>query len=125
MARPVLEWVSAAVGAALVAGTLGAVALQAAGHDEDAPPELHIEVSSPVRSGSWHLVRITVSNASSTTAAGVVVEARLMENDRPVETSRVTFDYVARGSAVRGGLWFQRDPAGYTLTVQPVSYQEP
>ena len=30
MARPVLEWVSAAVGAALVAGTLGVVALQAA-----------------------------------------------------------------------------------------------
>lgn len=114
----------AAAGALLVAGTLGVVAMQVPGHD-DAPPELQVEVSGPVRSGSLHLVRTTVSNASSTTAAGALVEGHLMANGRIVETSRVTFDYVARGSAARGGLWFQRDPAGYALTVQPVGYREP
>lgn len=42
-----------------------------------------------------------------------------------VESSRATFDYVPSGPAARGGLWFTRDPARYTLTVQAVGYSEP
>ena len=125
MARPALEWVCASLGGLLLVGTLGIVAAKIPGHDEAAPPELSVEASEPVRSGSGHLVRFAVSNASSTTAAGVIIEGRLAEGGQVVETSRITFDYVPRGSSVRGGLWFQRDPSAHTLTVQPVGYREP
>ena len=125
MARPALEWACAALGGLLALGTLGTVALQIPGHGDDAPPELRVEVSGQAQSVAGHLIRITVLNTGAATAAGVEVEGRLAEQGRVVETSRIVFDYVPRGSAVRGGLWFQRDPAAHTLTVQPIGYREP
>lgn len=123
--RPVLEWVCAALGGLLTAATLTVVALQIPGSDDAAAPDLRVEVTGVVPAASGALVRITVSNAARRTAAGVEVEGRLEEAGRVVETSRATFNYVPSGSAARGGLWFTRDPARYTLLVRAVGYSEP
>lgn len=123
--RPILEWVCAALGGLLAAATLTVIALQIPGSDDTAAPELRVEVTGVMPAAFGALVRITVSNAARRTAAGVEVEGRLEEGGRTIETSRVTFDYVPRGSATRGGLWFTRDPASYTLTVRAVGYSEP
>lgn len=125
MPRPALEWACAAVGALLLVGTLGVVAVQAVTHDAEGAPELSVDAQPPLRQGGRYLVRFTLNNASNTTAAGVEVEGRLTRDGQTVEASRVVFDYVPRGSAVRGGLWFGQDPGGYVLTVQATAYRDP
>lgn len=113
------------MGALLLAGTLGVVAVQAVTHDAEAPPELSVDAQPPLRQGGRYLVRFALSNASNTTAAGVEVEGRLTRDGQTVEASRVVFDYVPRGSTVRGGLWFGQDPGAYALTVQATAYRDP
>ena len=125
MAKPILEWICAAAGGLLAAATLAVIALQIPGSDQEAVPDVQVKVSGVAPAASGHLVRIEVSNPGKSTAAGVEVEGRLEQGGEAVETSRVTFDYVPRGSIARGGLWFARDPAGYALTVRAVGYQEP
>ena len=123
--RPVLEWISAAIGGLLTAATLAVVASQIPGNDEETAPDLQVEVTGVARAASGHLVRLVVSNRQKKTAAGVEIEGRLERGGEVAETSRVTFDYVASGSAARGGLWFKRDPALYTLTVLAIGYRDP
>lgn len=125
MPKPALEWTCAAIGGLLAAATLAVIAFQIPGSDDGASPDLGVEVAGISPSASGHLVRIKVSNAGKRTAAAVEIEGSLEEGGRTVETSRVTFDYVPRGSATQGGLWFSRDPAGYALTIRAVGYQEP
>ena len=123
--RPILEWACATLGGLLAVATLTVVALQIPGSGEDTVPDLRIEVTSITPAAPGYLVRFVVSNAQRRTAAGVEVEGRLEQGGQVVETSRVTFDYVASGSAARGGVWFTRDPASYALTVRAVGYRDP
>ncbi|MBC9177106.1 TIGR02588 family protein [Pseudoroseomonas ludipueritiae] len=124
MRRPLLEWICAAIGAALVAATLVTVALQIP-REDGAPPLLRVRATDVVAGEEGHLVRFTVTNASQATAAAVDIEGRLSEDGQVVETSRVTLDYAPRGSAARGGLWFTRDPACCSLSLRATGYQEP
>lgn len=125
MPKPALEWICATAGGLLAAATLVVIAAQIPGSGGEAPPDIRVKVASVAPSSSGYLVRLEASNAGRRTAAGVEVEGRLEEGGRTVETSRVTFDYIPRGSAARGGLWFARDPAGYALTVRAIGYREP
>ncbi|KAA2213064.1 TIGR02588 family protein [Teichococcus oryzae] len=123
--RPSLEWICAALGGAVVAGTLGIVAAQIPGGDPGATPELRLEASPGPASGTGHVVRLMVHNDGMRTAAAVEIEGRLYDGEATVETSRVTLDYVPRGSATRAGLWFARDPTGLRLELRALGYQEP
>ncbi len=125
MPKPTLEWTCAAIGGLLAAATLAVIAFQIPGSDGRAAPNIEAKAAGIAQSASGHLVRIEVSNTGKRTAAGVEIEGRLEEGGRTVETSRMTFDYVLRGSTTRGGLWFTRDPAGYALTIRAIGYREP
>jgi putative integral membrane protein (TIGR02587 family) len=76
-------------------------------------------------SAAGHAVRLVVRNEGTRTAAAVEVEGRLFDGEELLESSRVTLDYVPRGSATRAGLWFARDPNGLRLEVRALGYQEP
>lgn len=125
MPKPILEHICGTVGGLLAAVTLAVIAFQIPGSGDMATPDIGVTVAGITPSASGHLVRIKVSNAGKRTATGVEIEGRLDEGGRTVEASRVTFDYVPRGSAARGGLWFARDPAGYALTIRAIGYREP
>ncbi|HEX2187382.1 MAG TPA: TIGR02588 family protein [Longimicrobiaceae bacterium] len=118
------EWVAAAVGTLLVAGTIGYMlneALTAGGM----PPGVAVHVDEIVPMETGFLVRIRAENSGGETAAGLTVEGELRSDTGSVEKSQVTIDYVpARGSRF-GGLIFQEDPRSYALTVRPMGYDRP
>lgn len=109
---PVLEWVMAVFGLALVIAALtvildGAFAVPG-------PPEIEARLISarPVPDG-WR-GEIEVRNTGGATAAGVAIEGRLGD-----QTAGATIDYVPAGGRERVVLGFEDDPrAGLALIVR-------
>ncbi|RXF72962.1 TIGR02588 family protein [Hansschlegelia zhihuaiae] len=119
-----LEWVVAALGAALVAGVFGMLLHEALTY-EDGPPVIVATVLDVHRTEGGHVVRFTAENRGHTTAAEVTVLGRLTEGDRTLEQAEITLDYIARKSSREAGLVFQRDPASAKLELKATSYRKP
>jgi uncharacterized protein (TIGR02588 family) len=117
------EWLAAAIATAIAAAMV--VTLLVAGRREQTPPRFAIAVQSVAPSGADFLVRFSILNEGSQTAAQVVVEARLHTEGGPPETSSVTFDYVPGNSVRRGAVLFRHNPRAGQLTLRPVGYREP
>ena len=122
---PAIEWVAAALGAALtlfVAGVIGWEALYAR---EAKPPSIAAERLgvSPVSGG--YVVEIRVTNRGGRPAAQVMVEGELMSPGVEPEVAEATFDYIPDKSAREGGLFFKSDPASGTLTLRAKGFAEP
>lgn len=121
---PVAEWTAAGIGLALTAGVIGYSLWEGLASGDDRP-SLSVEVAAAEPSGGRHLVPIAVRNDAHATAAAVEVRGRLMAGDTVVEERRTVFTYVPGKGQARGGLVFDRDPAGYELKVTPEGYEEP
>ncbi len=119
-----VEWLTGLV-ATLIVISITSWILWEAMNTDDRPPELSVQVLDiePVATG-WR-VMIQVQNASDSTAAAVKINGALLDGQAPVETTDVTFDYVAAGSTTRGGLLFVNDPSRYRLSLQPTSFTDP
>jgi uncharacterized protein (TIGR02588 family) len=121
---PATEWLVAALGAVLVAGTIGCLVWLALGRDE-APPDLRV-VAGAVHAleGGW-LVEFRAINAGARAAAGLLVEGELAGPDGPLETSEATIDYLPPRSTREGGLIFRRDPRRHELRLRAKGYVDP
>ena len=122
---PVLEWISAALGLALLLGLVGVIGWQAVYGGTDQPPAIELAVVRVVPAGSGFVVEIEARNRSGGTAAGLEVEGTIRQGEAVLETSAVTFDYVAGHSVAGGGLVFTRDPRAHRLELRARGFQEP
>ena len=121
---PNWSWVFAAVGLALVVGTVGFMLYQAFAGDSS-PPELAIETEAVTPSGSGYLVAIRITNRGGSAASALLVEGVLQDGEKTVETSTITIDYVPSNSERKAGLFFSKDPRSLELKVLAKGYVEP
>ena len=121
---PPFEWMAAALGFLLVAGTVAFMAYRA-WTSEAAVPAISLQVESVQRSNDRYLVVVAAVNVGEATAADVRVQGSLEDASGTVEVSETRFDYLPPRSKRKGGLFFTRDPALYTVRLRPLGYQTP
>ena len=121
---PLLEWIAAAIGLVLVAGTALLLAWQGYAN-RASPPDISVRVDkvSQVRNGFVATVRAV--NVGGTTASGVKVEAELVSASGVAETSETTFQYLPPHSARTGGVFFRKDPRQFEIRLTPKGYESP
>ena len=121
---PVTEWIVAALGALLVAGTIGYLVYLATTRD-DTPPDVRVVAEGVVElQGGW-LVRFRAINAGAQVAAQLLVEGELQGPGGAIETSEATIDYLPPRSEREGGLIFSRDPRSHELRLRAKGYMQP
>ena len=119
-----LEWIVAAVSAAIVAAMIGFVFFQAFQKaDTYADPVAVVKSVTPVSDG--YRVEISAQNRGGATAANVKFRAGLQSGGRNIETAEVTFSYLPSHSRRQGVLIFANDPRAYSIGLQAVSYTAP
>lgn len=123
--KPMLEWVSAAVGLMLTLAMLGFLGWKAITGNHEAPPTITVDNGEITPVGSGYVVEIVATNESGATAAGVQVQGRIMHGGRSLATSTVTFDYVPGHSSRHGGMFFESDPRTGDLRTRALGYSEP
>lgn len=122
---PVLEWVSAAVGAVLAIGILIFISIEALDSSASRPPLLEVRPTAVAGAGGFYVVEVTVANRSGQTAAAVEIQGELMQGGSSVETSNATVSYVPGHSERNAGLIFSRDPRAHQLQVRSTGYERP
>ena len=118
------EWAVAALGAALVAGTIGYLVHHALTVGEGVP-EVSVEHTGTRATQGGHIVRFLARNRGGATAAGLRIEGELLRDSSVVETGEATLDYLPPFSERRGGLFFREDPGRYELRLAPKGYADP
>jgi uncharacterized protein (TIGR02588 family) len=121
---PLIEWIVGIIGAVFVIGTIMFLVIETL-NDAGNPPELLITVGTITPGQDGYHVDLIVRNNSDLSAQAVVIEGTLTRDGESVETSQVTFDYVAAQSETPGGLFFTENPAQLELEVRPLGYQLP
>ena len=121
---PIAEWLAAGLGFVLTIGVIGYL-LGETLHDRASPPSLYARAEPAQRTDGGYVLPVVVSNSSYATAAGVGIRGTLKQNGEIVEERKATFTYVPGRGEARGGLVFQRDPAGLDLRVAAEGYEEP
>lgn len=123
--RPLAEWVSFGVAAAILAAVAGLVVYlwwSAPG----AEPVLAVEQTGAVReAGGQFYVPFAVSNRGGATAESVVVQAELEVGGEAVEEGAQEFSFLAGGETEEGGFVFTRDPREGELRLRVGSYSLP
>ncbi|HEX9903874.1 MAG TPA: TIGR02588 family protein [Propylenella sp.] len=119
-----LEAIAATAGAILALGTIGIVGWNGVTGD-DTPPIVIVEPLGVHEHEDGYVLEVLVFNRGDETAAAVTVEGALRRDGTVVATAEATFDYVARGSRRRGGLYFAEDPRRYDVKVRALGYIEP
>ncbi len=121
---PFWEWVIAGAGLILVIGTVG-TALYRAVTEVPTPPNLVFSVNSIEQTGDGYVVKFSVANSGSQTAAGLVVEGILKNGEEDAETSTATFTYAPANSVRRGGFLFTKNPNDFKLQIRALGYEQP
>jgi uncharacterized protein (TIGR02588 family) len=121
---PATEWVVAALGALLVAGTIGYLVWLATSRDE-APPDVQVVAAGVVALQNGWLVQFRAVNTGAQAAAELLVEGALEGPDGVVETAEATIDYLPPRSERAGGLIFSRDPRRHEVRLGAKGYVEP
>lgn len=116
---PWIERVAAALGAAIALGLVGVLGWEAIEGPGRAPAvSVAVERITPAESG--YVVEVRARNRSSTTAAGVVIEAELGG-----ERGEATLDYVPGRSSRTAGFFFEQDPRRGALKLRALGYTTP
>ncbi|HET9241108.1 MAG TPA: TIGR02588 family protein [Oligoflexus sp.] len=121
---PVLEWAFSTVGVIIVVGILAFNIVQAL-NDRETPPDIQLKAEEPIRTTQGYLLPIEAVNVGGESAAALMIAGQLRSAEGEVESSEVTFDYVAPHSSKKGGLFFEHDPKVYQLKLRVLGYQEP
>lgn len=121
---PVLEWAFATVGVIIVVGVLAFNIVQAL-NDRETPPDIQVNAAEAIRTTRGYVLPIEAVNVGGESAAALMIAGQLRTPEGDVETSEVTFDYVAPHSSKKGGLFFEHDPKAYELKLRVLGYQEP
>ena len=114
----------AALGVMFVLGSFGMLLRESL---VGGPPvaDITVRVDEILPSADGYLVSLKIENSGTATAAALGIEGVLMRGGTSVETSLVTVDYVAAGSARDAALFFSNDPRQGELTVRAKGYIEP
>jgi uncharacterized protein (TIGR02588 family) len=120
---PLLEWIAAGVGAALILAVLSVIVVDIAGR-RDAPPDLVVRSNGSERIAKGHLLHIQIVNRGDRPAAQVEVEGRLA-HPAGGETASVTFEDVPGGSSRSGGLLFKSDPREGAVELSAKGFTDP
>jgi uncharacterized protein (TIGR02588 family) len=121
---PLLEWMVALVGAALVGFVLGWIAWHGITRDATLPHFL-FEVQSVTKLSNGYLVTVQATNQGGQTAGDVKLEGVLSSSAGEVETAEMTFKYLPPHSPKQGGLFFVKDPRALKLTLTAKGYEAP
>jgi uncharacterized protein (TIGR02588 family) len=121
---PATEWVVAALGAALVAATIGYLVWLALSRD-DAPPDVRVVAGRVHALEHGWLVQFRAVNAGGQAAAELLVEGELTGPDGVIETAQATIDYLPPRSEREGGLIFREDPHRHELRLRARGYVDP
>jgi uncharacterized protein (TIGR02588 family) len=121
---PALEWIAAAFGFILVAGTLGFLIYSAASGG-DSPPMLSVRADEITATENGYRVEFSLFNAGESNAAEVVVEGKISEGEKILETSTVTIDYAPSHSRREGALLFTKQPTNENFQIRALGYQKP
>jgi uncharacterized protein (TIGR02588 family) len=121
---PVLEWIAAALGAALLAAVFG-FTLYGALTESGTAAALSFETLSIEPSGGRYLVRFRVTNSGDATATGLNIRGTVAPSGGQTESAEVTFRYVPGRSEREGALIFTQDPASSPILYQPLGYELP
>jgi len=121
---PVTEWIVAAIGAVLVAGTIGWLVWLAMSRDET-PPDVRVVEDGVVALQDGWLVKFRAANAGAQAAAELLVEGELIGPDGAIETSEATVDYLPPRSEREGGLFFTHDPRQHEVRLRAKGYVDP
>lgn len=118
------ERLVALIGLILALSAIGYLLYQAIS-SKDSPPAIELRVDEILTTQNSYLVKITALNQSDSTAAELKLAGTLFQDEEPVETSQITFDYLPAQSQRKGGLFFQYDPRRYRLRLRAEGYQNP
>ena len=121
---PAWMWAIAALGFALVAGSIGFMLYEAAAGDSP-PPQVTLRVESILPRGSGYLVEFRAVNEGGSTAEGVTVEGSLRRDGTVLETSDTVIEFVPAHSEREGGLFFTSDPRASELELRAKGYEKP
>ena len=102
---PVLEWIAAAIGLVLILSVVAVIGNEAIRAQESALPEIEVRPLLVVQGPAGFVLEFEAVNLSGGTAAAVSIEGKAGD-----ETSTATIDYVPGHGAVKGGLFFSKDP---------------
>ena len=121
---PLLEWLMAIVGMALVVFSVGFLLYQAVTGNET-PPDVTVEMATITPTSHGYLVQFRAINQGETTAKGLIIEGQLTEAGQEVEKSEMTLDYIPARSEREGGLFFTENPDQFELQLRALGYQQP
>ncbi len=122
-ATPLLEWIAAGVGAALIFAVVALLSWEVAAGD-DRPPTFATQSLSATPVEGGFILEVEVENLGDRPAAQVEVEGELGSADGK-ETASVTFDYVPGHSKRTGGLFFKSDPKTGSLELTAKGFTDP
>jgi uncharacterized protein (TIGR02588 family) len=122
---PLIEWIAAAVGAAIVVTMLVFLAVKAAHWHQAEPPMMRVEAKRVVAGNGGYVLVIDVINSADNTAANAQVEGTLKQGGMEVETSGATIDYVPGHSHNQAGLQFSHDPDAYQVELRVTGFEQP
>ena len=117
---PLLEWVTAALGALVALALIGVIGWSALTEHPDELPQLSVQAGPVEPAGEARAIRFTVSNGAGRTAKQVQVEGKLGK-----QTASATLDYVPGRSEEHGALLFDAEPGGGTVELRITGYQLP
>ena len=111
VARPVLQWLMAAVGAVVTLTAVGIVVWEAL--QPPSPPALSARIVAIQSTAAGHVATVLVRNDGDDTAAAVDIEGVLGD-----QTATATLDYVPAHGHARAYLRFDGDPRAATVAVK-------
>jgi uncharacterized protein (TIGR02588 family) len=119
-----IEWATGALSAILVLVVIiwiGKDALM----DRDVSPNLEGRVIEVEARSHGYQVLFEMRNGSSQTASQVTVRGEILDTLKTLETAETVMDYVPGHSRAKGGLVFQNDPRGRSISIRAISFVDP
>jgi uncharacterized protein (TIGR02588 family) len=119
-----IEWATGVVSAVVVLGVVGWIGKDALQDRDTSPNLIGVVLQTEERSDGFQVL-FDVRNGSSKTASDVTVRGEIREQGSVLESVETVLDYVPGHSKAGGGLIFQQNPAGKTLRIRAVAFDEP
>ncbi|MBY5580871.1 TIGR02588 family protein [Rhizobium leguminosarum] len=119
-----IEWATGVVSAVIVLCVIAWIGKDALVNRDTSPNLVGVVLQTEKRGGGFQVL-FEIRNDSSATASQVTVQGEIREQGSVLENVETVLDYVPGHSKAKGGLIFQQDPAGKTLTVRASSFDEP
>lgn len=122
---PMLEWVAAGIGLALIIALVFVIGREALRERESEPPSIEIKLGAIRQSASGYMVAFEAINRANGTAAALTVEGTMARGEKIIERSQATMDYVPGHGRAGGALLFSHDPRRYALSARATGFQDP